>query len=111
MQICGRKVGIMTPLLLFVIIIFLLWNLFVFCLYGYDKLCSKYEDEVRVRESTLLVCAAMFGAVGALVAMTVFHHKTRKRLFSSFIPAFLLAQIFIVFLLVFLGQLSATRII
>lgn len=45
-------------------------------LYGYDKLCARNRKR-RVRESVLLSFTLLGGAVGALLGMNLFSHKTR----------------------------------
>ena len=51
-------------------------NLVSFTLYGLDKLKAK-KGLWRIRESTLLLIAALGGSVGALLGMEVFRHKTK----------------------------------
>ena len=55
----------------------------------------------RIRVSTLLTLAAVGGSAGALLAMHLFHHKTKKKKFTIGVPLMLLAQIV---LLVFLTK-------
>ena len=76
----------------YLILLILLWNVFVFLLYGYDKRRAK-KDKRRVPEKTLLVCAAVFGALGAFAGMQVFHHKTKKKRFNILVPVLLILQI------------------
>ena len=45
--------------------------------YGYDKHCAKQRKR-RIRESVLLTLALLGGAVGALLGMKLFRHKTRR---------------------------------
>ncbi len=61
------------------------WNLIVFSMYGYDKLCAiKGYD--RISEFTLLFLAFAFGGVGALLGMVLWRHKTLKIKFKWSIP-------------------------
>lgn len=60
-------------------------NLVVFLLYGYDKFCARH-GRWRLRERSLL-CAAAVGPAGALLAMELFRHKTRKARFRIVVPA------------------------
>ena len=76
----------------YLILLILLWNVFVFLLYGYDKRRAK-KDKRRVPEKTLLICAAVFGALGAFAGMQVFHHKTKKKRFNILVPVLLILQI------------------
>ena len=54
-----------------------IWNLIVFSLYGYDKLCAINGYD-RISEFTLLFLAFAFGGVGALLGMVLWRHKTLK---------------------------------
>lgn len=69
---------------IFYILVF--WNVFVFLLYGFDKLAAKSAAR-RVPERVLLGCAFAMGAFGAAAGMTVFRHKTRKYKFTIGVPA------------------------
>ena len=51
-----------------------------FILYGYDKFQAK-NDGWRVPEKVLLLLGVFGGAIGGLIGMQVFHHKTRKNYF------------------------------
>ena len=69
-----------------------LMNGLTFLLYGYDRRCAR-KGAWRVPEWQLLLSAACFGSVGALLAMKVFRHKTKHWYFRLFIPLILLLQI------------------
>lgn len=64
---------------------FLLWNFGVMLIYGLDKLCAIYSFR-RVSERALLACAFLMGSFGAVLGMTLFHHKTAKQKFRLFVP-------------------------
>ena len=66
--------------------IFLIWNIFVFCIYGLDKLFAIRKMR-RIRESLLLAAAFMLGSVGAIFGMIIFNHKTAKLKFRILVPA------------------------
>ena len=51
-----------------------------FLLLGYDKFLAK-NDGWRVPEKVLLSLGIFGGAIGGLLGMRVFHHKTRKNYF------------------------------
>ena len=76
-----------TILLLFVAV-----NLVSFALYGLDKLKAK-KGLWRIRESTLLLIAALGGSVGALLGMEVFRHKTKHWQFKVLVPVFLVLHL------------------
>lgn len=69
----------------------LLINLAAFALCGVDK-WKAVRGRWRVRERTLLLAAALGGSPGLLLAMRVFHHKTRHRKFTWGVPAMLVLQ-------------------
>jgi len=49
-------------------------------LFGYDKFQAK-NDGWRVSEKVLLSLGVFGGAIGGLIGMEIFHHKTRKNYF------------------------------
>lgn len=51
-----------------------------FVFYGYDKLAAQ-SGRLRIPERVLLWLALLGGTVGALLAMVLFRHKTRKQPF------------------------------
>ena len=50
------------------------------------------KNRWRVRESTLLLVAALGGSVGSLAGMYLFRHKTQHLKFTLGIPLILAAQ-------------------
>ena len=73
-------------------------NLLTFFIYGIDKWKAR-RDKWRVPEATLLMLAALGGSVGALLGMSVFHHKTKHKKFLIGVPLILLAQLALAYLL------------
>lgn len=67
-------------------------NVVTFFLFGIDKWKAK-RDKWRVPEATLLWWAVFGGSIGALLGMSVWHHKTQHRKFTWGVPAILIAQI------------------
>ena len=63
-------------------ILLLLWNFFIFILYGIDKYKSK-RGHWRIPEKYLLLGAFIFGGFGAWFGGLIFHHKTRKWYFNT----------------------------
>ena len=55
----------------------------------------------RIPEATLLGIAALGGSVGSLIGMYVFRHKTRHIKFTLGIPAILIAQLILAWVLLF----------
>lgn len=58
-----------------------------------DKWKAK-KNRWRVRESTLLMVAALGGSVGCLIGIYLFRHKTRHLKFTLGIPLILAGQCF-----------------
>ena len=67
-----------------------------------DKWKAK-KNRWRIRESTLLIVAALGGSVGSLAGMYLFRHKTLHLKFTVGIPLILAAQYFAVVLVMALG--------
>ena len=67
-----------------------------------DKWKAK-KNRWRVRESTLLLIAALGGSVGCLIGMYLFRHKTRHLKFTLGIPLILAGQCIAAVLIMALG--------
>ena len=80
----------------------LIINALSFLLMLVDKWKAK-KNRWRVRESTLLLVAALGGSVGSLAGMYLFRHKTQHLKFTLGIPLILAAQCFVVVLVMALG--------
>ena len=80
----------------------LIINALGFLLMLVDKWKAK-KNRWRVRESTLLLVAALGGSVGSLAGMYLFRHKTQHLKFTLGIPLILAAQCFVVVLVMALG--------
>ena len=66
-------------------------NVAAFVLFGVDKRRAR-RGQWRIREAVLLGVAACFGAAGALAAMHLFRHKTKKPLFRFGVPLLLAGE-------------------
>ncbi len=66
-------------------------SLAAFILYGADKRKAKTK-RWRTKEKTLLLCGVFGGAVGALLGMQTFRHKTKHWYFWAVNLAALLLQ-------------------
>ena len=75
------------------------WNIIVFLLYGLDKLKAKRQSR-RVSEKALLLSALFMGALGALIGMNVFRHKTKHKKFKILVPLFLIVNIAALYFLI-----------
>ncbi len=82
----------MTRLLLYYLIGV---NLLTFIAYGIDKYKAKHKHW-RISEASLLLLAILGGSPAAMLAMYLFHHKTRHKKFRYGVPAILLLQVVIV---------------
>lgn len=58
-----------------------------FYLFGADKRRAT-KGAWRIREATLLLCALCLGALGGLLGMYLFRHKTRHAKFRILMPLF-----------------------
>lgn len=77
-----------------IIFFFFIFNILTFSLYGLDKR-KAIKGQWRISEQTLLIVALFGGSIGALLAMIVFHHKTKHWKFVLLIPLFLIIHIFL----------------
>ena len=66
-------------------------NALSFGLMGADKRRAR-QGKRRIPERTLWAVSALFGALGGMLGMTAFHHKTRHRSFCVGMPALLAVQ-------------------
>ena len=80
----------------------LLINAAGFLLMLVDKWKAK-KNRWRIRESTLLLVAALGGSVGSFAGMYLFRHKTLHLKFTLGIPLILAAQCIAVVLAMALG--------
>lgn len=67
-------------------------NLIAFVMYGLDKKYARHK-EWRIPEANLLMAAALYGALGAFLAMQLFRHKTKHLKFTVTVPLLLILQI------------------
>ena len=77
---------------------FIIINIITFLTFGFDK-HRAVRHKWRVREATLFILSIAGGAAGGLIAMYLFHHKTRKWYFKWGIPLILVIQIALVLLI------------
>lgn len=85
---------------IYLIVYILLINIITFILFGIDKYAAIKHIR-RIREITLLGLSLIGGALGGLIAMYLFRHKTTKLLFKYGIPLLLITNtITIVFIMI-----------
>ena len=81
----------------------LLMNIWAIVLFGADKLSAKKQGE-RVSEKKLFRVCFWGGAIGGMIGMYLFRHKTLKKKFSVGVPVLFLIQLLLdSFILGFLG--------
>ena len=73
-------------------IYFIAMSLIAYILYAADKSRAR-KGRWRIRERTLLTVSALFGALGGLLGMKCFHHKTFHKQFAVGIPIMLAVQL------------------
>ena len=67
-------------------------NILTFLIYGYDKFQAK-RGGWRVSEKVLLVLAAAWGSLGALLAIYFFRHKTQHKKFIYGVRILIMLQV------------------
>lgn len=70
-------------------------NIVAWIMYALDKWKAR-SGARRIRERSLLIIALAGGSVGALAAMLMFRHKTRKPKFYLSIPVMIVVHCVIV---------------
>ena len=70
----------------------LLMNVEAFVLCARDKWAARH-GRWRLRERTLLLCAAVGGSAGMLIGMLLLRHKTRHLRFMIGVPLLLALQL------------------
>ena len=93
-----------NKVLFFGILVYLiLMNIWAFVLFGSDK--SKAErKQKRIQESKLFKVCFFGGAIGGIIGMNVFRHKTLKKKFSVGVPILFVIQLILdSFILGFIG--------
>lgn len=76
-------------------------SLLGFALMGIDKLLAK-RGMRRISEKTLLMVGALGGAAGSWLAMGLFRHKTKHRVFSLGLPLYTILHLAIFAGIIFL---------
>lgn len=95
-ETCGRscesKRGDLQMQSAYIHLYLIIINIITFALYGLDK-WRAMTRQWRIREKKLIGLALIGGSIGAMIGMTVFHHKTRKWYFKLGIPGIFVLQI------------------
>lgn len=86
-----------TTFIIYLIII----NIITFIVFGLDKLFA-IKKMSRVRNITLLSLVFIGGEIGAIIAMRMFHHKTKQYAYTVGIPLILLIHVSILIYIEFI---------
>ncbi len=70
-------------------------SIFAFLIFVLDKIFAKFSFW-RIPERVLLLSSFFGGAAGALAAMYLVRHKTRKRKFAIGVPVMLLLHLILI---------------
>lgn len=81
---------------------FIAVNIAGFIMLAVDKSAAK-RHKWRVPEKDLFAVSLLGGAVGTLISMLIFRHKTKHKRFMIGIPLIILAQISLFIFLIFKG--------
>lgn len=85
--------------MLYLYVYFAIFCIVTFALFSIDK--KKAQNGLfRIPEYLLMEMSALGGALGAFLAMHIFHHKTQKPKFKYGIPLFLTIHIIIVLFII-----------
>ena len=81
------------------IIYFGIINFITFIVFAIDKVNAQ-EHRSRIKIVTLLGLSFIGGSIGALLAIYLLHHKTKKDYFTVGIPIIMIMQVIVLFYLV-----------
>jgi len=86
----------MNNYLKYILIYFVLINLISFIMFYVDKQKAR-RDKWRIQEKTLHLTSFLGGTLGSIVAMILFHHKTKKTAFVVITGIALIENIFVIY--------------
>ena len=84
----GKILNLLNAILIYIISI----NSITFFTFGYDKWLSV-QNKWRIPERNLFIIVLLGGTIGALGAMNLFSHKTKKTSFILIVYAILIVQL------------------
>ncbi len=84
-------------LIVYIAIYYAAINVYSYALTGYDKYKAK-RRLYRISEKTFFVISLMGGALGVVMGMTTFRHKTQHKSFYVGIPSIFLVNVICVLL-------------
>lgn len=89
-------VGWFSKMAVWMLLAILLLNGYAIYLMAFDKQAAK-AGRFRIPEASILLLAALGGALGVLFGMLLFRHKTRHAAFLFAVPASVLLHLVLVF--------------
>lgn len=84
----------------YLIVILIILNLISFFVMAIDKKRSVGHSK-RIPEGTMMFLGILFGAIGIIIGMLTFRHKTKKWYFVCGMPLLLLENISLIILIIF----------
>ncbi len=85
------------------LVIYALWNGYVFMAMGRDKRRAK-RHQWRTPEASLLLMGAALGGIGLYTGMKYFHHKTSHTKFAIGAPILLVGNVLVVGYMYYAGH-------
>ena len=79
----------------YILIYLIIINFVTFIVFVLDKICA-IKKKWRYKEVSLLGLCLFGGAIGGFLAMHLFHHKTKKKLFVIGVPLIIVIHLVIV---------------
>lgn len=84
----------------YVVTYYLFINALALIVSGIDKMKAKHA-KWRIKENTLYMLSFLGGAFGMFLSLTLFRHKTQKRIFKRIIALTLAMHVFILGLVLY----------
>ena len=79
----------------YILIYLIVINLITFIVFAIDKICA-IKKKWRYKEASLLGMCLVGGAIGGFLAMYLFRHKNKKKLFVIGVPLIIVIHLFII---------------
>lgn len=75
-------------------------NIMTFFYFGLDKIRAIAGGKTRIPEKTLFILIGIGGSIGALAAMNVFRHKTKKTSFHLILAGIIVIHLLLIILFI-----------
>ena len=82
----------------YAVLVLIVWNVTTFLLFGLDKR-KAIKKQWRISEKTLIGASFAMGAVGSLIGMKLFKHKTKHKKFVILLPIAVLVNLVVIYLI------------